>query len=211
MIQELVRLSLAHMNRLREWSRVEDGDFPRLEALVVFSAFELRSLPAVMTFASLHNLSLYECKSLAKIPTSPTLVKLSITACASLNELPALPSLRSLELSRCPSLNTVGHFPLLTFLHLHEPFKEEILYRLVNTHVSLERLSVWSHSLTSIHLEHQSLPSLRELELRGSTLHYCNGIDCLTSLKTLNVFGSPQFQVPHSLRSQLEELITAPV
>ncbi|KAG2563162.1 hypothetical protein PVAP13_8KG321110 [Panicum virgatum] len=202
----LARLTIEDMYQLQQWCGVEDGDFPRLETLTLWSDFELRSLPLV-PFSSLQNLTLYDCRSLATFPPSATLRELNISTCPSLNELPALPSLWSLELSHCPSLVTFGHFPSLAILHLNEPFKEEVLYRLVNSHLSLERLSVWSDTLMSIHLEPQSLPWLEELELRGRNLQYCGKLTSLTSLKKLNVCGSPRFHVPDSLRTQLEELI----
>jgi hypothetical protein len=203
--QSLKKLSFHDMNQLWEWTGVEDGEFPRLETLWIWSAFELRSLPLV-PFLSLSSLLLYGCTSLLTFPASPALRELSISTCATLNELPGLPSLRSLDLFNCPNLATVGHFPSLSAMHLHAPLKEEILHRLVNSHLSLERLSVWSDTLTSINLEPQSLPSLTELEVACPNLNYCGGLVSLTSLKTLNIGGSPQLHVPGSLRTQLERL-----
>ncbi|KAL5204798.1 hypothetical protein ABZP36_009669 [Zizania latifolia] len=83
-----------------------------------------------------------------------------------------------------------------------------VLQRLVNSHQMLEELSVSSDTMTSICLEPQSLPSLREVELRCPNLQYCEELASLTSLKILNIGGSPQLLVPDSLRSQLEELYT---
>jgi len=204
--QSLKELSFHDMYQLSEWIGVEGGEFPRLETLWIWSAFELRSLPLV-PFLSLSSLLLYDCRTLLTFPASPALRELSISTCATLNELPGLPSLRSLVLFDCPSLATVGHFPSLSVLELHAPFKEETFYRLVNSHLSLQRLWVWSHTLTSINLEPQSLPSLIELEISCPNLNYCGGLVSLTSLKTLNIGRSPQLHVPGSLRTQLERLL----
>ncbi|KAL5205111.1 hypothetical protein ABZP36_009982 [Zizania latifolia] len=132
--------------------------------------------------------------------------ELHIWDCESLKELPALPSLWSLELDNCPSLVTFGHFPLLTVLDLIGPFKDEILPKLVNSHQMLEKLSVRSDTMTSICLKLQSLPSLRELQLSCPNLQYCDALASLTSLKILDISGSPQLHVPDSLRSQREGL-----
>ncbi|TVU29405.1 hypothetical protein EJB05_20969 [Eragrostis curvula] len=182
----LARLSIEDMYGLQEWSGVEVGDFLRLETLLFWCAFELRSLP-LASFSSLRELALYNCTSLATFQSSATLQELRISTCASLNELPALPSLQSLELFDCPSLTTLAHFPSLTILSLHAPFKEEILYRLVNSNLSIEYLSVWSDILMSIHLDPQKLLSLKELVLCGRNLQYCDELGSLSSLKKLNI------------------------
>ncbi|KAL5204758.1 hypothetical protein ABZP36_009629 [Zizania latifolia] len=204
----LVSLCFEDMCRLSEWSEVGDGEFPRLEILDIRRAIALRSLPSV-PILSLHKFTLYNCSILFAFPRSATLQELSISRCERLKQLPALPSLRSLYLDNCPSLVTFGHFPLLTVLHLSGRFKNEILPRLVNSHQMLEEFSVWSLTMTSICLEPQSLPSLRKLVLCCPNLQYCDALDRLTSLKTLNTRGSPQLHVPHWLRSQLEELYTS--
>ncbi|CAL4993330.1 unnamed protein product [Urochloa decumbens] len=202
----LSRLSMEDMYGLQEWSGVEVGDFPRLETLSFWCSFELRSLPLVC-FTSLRELALYNCTSLGTFQTLCSLHELRISTCARLTELPALPSLQSLELFDCPSLDTLGHFPSLTVLSLHAPFKEETLYRLVNANITIRRLSVWSDTLFSIHLDPRYLPSLTELMLRGCNLRYCDELGSLSSLKKLNVRGSPRLYIPDSLRNQLEELI----
>ncbi|KAJ1266240.1 hypothetical protein BS78_08G136300 [Paspalum vaginatum] len=201
----LALLSLYDMYQLQEWSEVKDGDFPCLETLWIWSAFKLWSFPVV---PSLNCLNLYDCRSLLTFPASVTLRELSISTCASLNELPVLPSLKVLILFKCPSLVVKhGHFTSLTKLDLHAPFKEETLYGLVNSNLSIECLAVWSDTLLSIHLDPQNLPSLTELMLRGSNLQCCDELGSLSSLKKLNVCGAPQLHLPDSLRNQLEELI----
>ncbi|CAN6381289.1 unnamed protein product [Urochloa humidicola] len=202
----LARLSMEDMYGLKQWSGVEVGDFPRLETLSFWCAFELRSLPPV-SCSSLRELALYNCTSLRTFQALCSLHELRISTCMSLNELPDLPSLQSLELFDCPSLVTLGHFPSLTELSLHAPFKEETFYRLVNSNKTIQRLSVWTDTLYSIHLEPRYLPSLTELELRGCNLRYCDELGSISSLKKLNVCGTPRLEVPDSLRSQLEELI----
>ncbi|CAM0150532.1 unnamed protein product [Urochloa decumbens] len=204
--RSLAMLSLNDMHQLQEWSGVDDGEFPCLKTLTIWSAFELRFVPLV-PFISLRRFQLYDCRNLATFPTAPALQELSITKCENLEELPALSALESLHLGNCPNLVTLGHFPLLTKLDLQAPFKEEILYRLITYHLLLEQLRVWNYSLMSIHFEPQSLPSLTELSLNCPNLRYCNNLGSLTSLKILNITGSSQLDVPDSLRSQLEKLI----
>lgn len=203
--RSLVRLTIEDFNLLSEWSGVEDGEFSLLESLWIWSAFELRSLPLV-PFSSLHDFTLYDCRNLATFPASATVRELAISHCASLNEIPTLPSLRSLELLHCPSLVTLGHLPSLSKLNIGGPFKEEILYRLLNSHLSLNSLSVFSRTMTSIPLEPKNLPSLTELELSCTNLQYCDALASLSSLKILNVMGSPQLYVPDLLRRKLEKL-----
>uniref|UniRef100_A0A0E0F5X8 NB-ARC domain-containing protein n=1 Tax=Oryza meridionalis TaxID=40149 RepID=A0A0E0F5X8_9ORYZ len=201
-------LSFHGMNRLSEWSGVEDGEFPRLEALLFWDAFELRSLPLV-PFLSLRKFTLIDCRNLVTFPASATLQELNISICEKLKELPSLPSLQSLHLFNCPSLVAFGHFPSLTILYLADPFKEEILHRLVNSHLRMEELTISSNTLKSICLEPQSLPSLRSLEIRCPNLQCCDTLASISSLKKLNISASPRLHVPNSLRSQLEELYTA--
>uniref|UniRef100_A0A0A9A6A1 Uncharacterized protein n=1 Tax=Arundo donax TaxID=35708 RepID=A0A0A9A6A1_ARUDO len=204
--RSLVQLKLECMNRLSEWVGVEHGEFPRLEILSISSAFELRSLPLV-PFSSLLNFNLTGSRNIVTVPASATLRELSIANCPNLNKLPALPILRSLKLFHCPSLVAFSHFPSLSVLHLEGPFKENTFYRLVNSHLSLEQLTVWSDAITSIHLEPQCLPSLMELELHCRNLEHCHELGNLSSLKRLYVKLSPRLQVPDSLRSQLEVLV----
>ncbi|KAG2565995.1 putative disease resistance RPP13-like protein 1 isoform X1 [Panicum virgatum] len=202
----LVLLCFDGLCRLQEWSGVEDGEFPCLETLRISGSFELRSLPLV-PFSSLRSFTLSQSRNIITFPASSTLREVGISSCGSLNELPALPSLQSLQLSDCPSLVTFGHFPLLTVLDLDGQIIEDILHRLVNSHLLLECLKIWSHSLVSIHLDSKRLTSLAQLELRCPNLQYCDELGSLTSLKVLYVSGSPQLHVPDSLRSQLEKLI----
>uniref|UniRef100_A0A0D9XS96 NB-ARC domain-containing protein n=1 Tax=Leersia perrieri TaxID=77586 RepID=A0A0D9XS96_9ORYZ len=204
--RSLVHLCFIDMSQLSEWSEVQDGEFSRLEKLEISSAFELSSLPLV-PFSFVHSFKLYGCQNLVTFPASATLQTLSISTCDKLKELPALPSLRSLELFRCPSLVTLNHFPALTTLNLYTGFKEEELHRLMNLHLTLVDLSIWSDNLKSIKLDPHSLPSLRNLEVRCPNLKNCDALAALTSLKILNINGSsPELRVPDSLRSQLEKL-----
>jgi hypothetical protein len=77
--------------------------------------------------------------------------------------------------------------------------------------MTLEDLTIWSDTIKSFALEPLGLPSLRKLELRCPNLHYCGALTSLSSLKILNITGSPQLHIPHSsLQSQLEELIVDP-
>lgn len=195
--QALQDLSFDGMTRLSEWSGVEDGEFPHLETLLFWNAIELKSLPFV-PLSCLRNLRLYGCKNLVTFPASATMKELSISSCEKLKELPALPSLRSLDLSHCPSLFALGHFPLLTSLGLYYIFNEDILCKLVNSYMTLEDLTIWSDTIKSFALEPLGLPSLRKLELRCPNLHYCGALTSLSSLKILNITGSPQLHIPHS-------------
>lgn len=201
----LSSLFFEDMYRFSEWSGVQEGDFSCLETMFIGSAFELMSLPPVL-FVSLRNFTLYNCRNVVTLPASTTLQELLISKCANLSELPALPSLQSLKLLNCPSLATVSQFPSLTALHVCDPFKEEILQRLVNSHMMLEELHVESDTINSICLDPLKLPSLKNLDVRCPNLKSCNAFAGLTSLKILWIRCSPRLHIPDSLRSQLEEL-----
>uniref|UniRef100_A0A0E0J204 NB-ARC domain-containing protein n=1 Tax=Oryza nivara TaxID=4536 RepID=A0A0E0J204_ORYNI len=201
----LSSLFFEDMYRFSEWSGVQEGDFSCLETMFIGSAFELMSLPPVL-FVSLRNFTLYNCRNVVTLPASTTLQELLISKCANLSELPALPSLQSLKLLNCPSLATVSQFPSLTVLHVCDPFKEEILQRLVNSHMMLEELHVESDTINSICLDPLKLPSLKNLDVRCPNLKSCNAFAGLTSLKILWIRCSPRLHIPDSLRSQLEEL-----
>nr|ABA93733.1 NB-ARC domain containing protein [Oryza sativa Japonica Group] len=112
----------------------------------------------------------------------------------------------SLKLLNCPSLATVSQFPSLTVLHVCDPFKEEILQRLVNSHMMLEELHIESDTINSICLDPLKLPSLKNLDVRCPSLKSCNAFAGLTSLKILWIRCSPRLHIPDSLRSQPEEL-----
>ncbi|EEC68193.1 hypothetical protein OsI_36161 [Oryza sativa Indica Group] len=201
----LSSLFFEDMYRFSEWSGVQEGDFSCLETMFIGSAFELMSLPPVL-FISLRNFTLYNCRNVVTLPASTTLQELLISKCANLSELTALPSLQSLKLLNCPSLATVSQFPSLTVLHVCDPFKEEILQRLVNSHMMLEELHVESDTINSICLDPLKLPSLKNLDVRCPNLKSCNAFAGLTSLKILWIRCSPRLHIPDSLRSQLEEL-----
>lgn len=201
----LSNLFFEDMYRFSEWSGVQEGDFSCLETMFIGSAFELMSLPPV-PFISLRNFTLYNCRNVVTLPASTTLQELLISKCANLSELPALPSLQSLKLLNCPSLATVSQFPSLTVLHVCDPFKEEILQRLVNSHMMLEELHIESDTINSICLDPLKLPSLKNLDVRCPNLKSCNAFAGLTSLKILWIRCSPRLHIPDSLRSQLEEL-----
>uniref|UniRef100_J3N8I0 NB-ARC domain-containing protein n=1 Tax=Oryza brachyantha TaxID=4533 RepID=J3N8I0_ORYBR len=195
------------------------GELPSLKSLgiqqmerVQHIGHEFCSLdPRFKGFLALRDLSFHDMNRLSEWSgvEDATLRELHISNCEKMKELPALPSLQSFYLLNCPSFLTFGHFPSLTTLHLQDPFKEEILHRLVNSHRTLEDISIWSRTLESVCLEPQGLPALRSLELRCPNLHYCDALACLTSLKKLNINGSPHLRLPNSLRSQLEELYAA--
>ncbi|XP_052137350.1 putative disease resistance RPP13-like protein 1 [Oryza glaberrima] len=201
----LSSLFFEDMYRFSEWSGVQEGDFSCLETMFIGSAFELMSLPPV-PFVSLRNFTLYNCRNVVTLPASTTLQELLISKCANLSELPALSSLQSLKLLNCPSLATVSQFPSLTVLHVCDPFKEEILQRLVNSHMMLEELHIESDTINSICLDPLKLPSLKNLDVRCPNLKSCNAFAGLTSLKILWIRCSPRLHIPDSLRSQLEEL-----
>uniref|UniRef100_A0A0E0MFL4 NB-ARC domain-containing protein n=1 Tax=Oryza punctata TaxID=4537 RepID=A0A0E0MFL4_ORYPU len=167
--QALRDLRLDGLNRLLEWSGVEDGEFPRLETLLFWDAFELRSLPLV-PFLSLCKFTLIDCSNLVTFPASDTLKVLNISICEKLKELPSLPSLQSLHLFNCPSLVTFGHFPSLTILYLDDPFKQEILHRLVNSHLRMEELTISSNTLKSCCDTLASISSLKKLNISASPL-----------------------------------------
>lgn len=220
--KSLVALEFDWMPRWLQWSGVEDGEFSCLHTLRIQHALELRFLPFVLS-SSLEELQLRDCKSLSRIPYLPSLCKLYLCQCNSLTELPAipllhrldigqcnslirlhdLPSLRMLMLRDCPTLTTVAHFPLLTSIHVKGGFRDELLYSLLNSHTSLENVLIVSESMVHLSLEPQNLASLASLTLSCPNLQHCDGLDGLTSLIELKIYGSPKFNVHNRLPGQL--------
>ncbi|XP_062202529.1 putative disease resistance RPP13-like protein 1 [Phragmites australis] len=196
---------------------IEDCDglseLPTLPSLFELSLDDCLNLSAVGALPSLAKLKIRHCSNLSAVSALPSLTTLKVRHCSNLSAVAVLPSLTTLVLSSCPDmiavsslplLNTLklddctnlsafGSLPSLTTLELGTPVKDEIMYRLLNYHPSLECLKILYQTVTCITLEPQNLPSLATLRLGDCpNLEYCDGLAGLASLKELEVWGCPK-------------------
>ncbi|KAL6641670.1 hypothetical protein ACP70R_019851 [Stipagrostis hirtigluma subsp. patula] len=166
------------------------GAFPSLTTLKIRHC---SILSAVDDLPSLTTLKVQDCSNLSVVTDLPTLSTLVLLSCPNLNAVGSLPLLTALKLDDCPNLSAIGSLPSLTALELRTPLKDEMLYRLLNYHPSLECLKILYQTVTCMPLEPQRLPSLKALCLGDCpNLQYCDGLARLTSLKELEVWRCPK-------------------
>ncbi|KAJ1270633.1 hypothetical protein BS78_06G067600 [Paspalum vaginatum] len=220
--KSLVTLEFDWMPRWLQWSGVGDGAFTCLHTLSIQHASELRSLPCELS-SSLAQLKLRYCKGLVRIPYLPSLIKLDLRQCNCLTEFPAFPMLERLDIGQCtslvrlpdlpllkvlilrdcPNLTTAVHFPSLCIIHVKGAFRDELLYHLMNCNPSLENILIVSESIVRLSVEPQNLPSLLTLRLSCPNLQCFDGLDGLTYLTELKIYGCPKFSVPNLLPGQM--------
>ncbi|CAL5032501.1 unnamed protein product [Urochloa decumbens] len=225
--KSLVTLEFEWMPRWLQWSGVGDGAFTSLHTFSIHHASELRSLPCALS-SSLAELKLRDCTGLVRIPYLPSLLKMDLRQCNGLTELPAFPLLHKLDIGQCsslarlpslpllkvlilrdcPNLTAAAHFPSLTSIHVKGGFRDELLYHLMNCHPSLENILIVSESIVHLSVEPQNLPSLASLRLSCPNLQCCDGLDGLTSLTELRIYGCIKLIISRETKNIYTLIIT---
>ncbi|CAO2144169.1 unnamed protein product [Urochloa humidicola] len=171
----LTELTFQNMPVWSEWY-VHQGEFPCLHNLSSLVCPKLRSLPSV-PFLCLSKFSLTSNDIISVFPASSTLRTLNLHGCSNLSSIgfnnslsniqlhhssssdrstsaiSTLPKLTDMTLSKCPNVTAVVSLPSLTTLTLRHDLRDEILYRMLNDHPSLEVLTISELKVASIALK----------------------------------------------------------